>query len=154
VPTPASLSITRAGCCCSTCLTRSFPRARAERDDGSEAGRPRHKPHRRDELHFGRRAAGLGAPNYLKLVIDGKRNLSSDMAERFARACRLNADGTEYFRTLVAFNQASTDEEKNALHARLSKLARFRSAQRLDLVEKATPFRCRVSRIPRSPARR
>jgi uncharacterized protein (TIGR02147 family) len=82
------------------------------------------------------RAAGLGAPNYLKLVIDGKRNLSSDMAERFAHACRLNADGTEYFRTLVQFNQAGTDEERNALHERLSKFARFRSAQRLDLAEK------------------
>lgn len=82
------------------------------------------------------RAAGLGAPNYLKLVIEGKRNLSLDMAERFAHACRLNEEGTEYFRTLVQFNQAGTDEERNALHERLLKFARFRSAQRLDLAEK------------------
>jgi uncharacterized protein (TIGR02147 family) len=82
------------------------------------------------------RAAGLGAPNYLKLVIEGKRNLSSEMAERFARACRLNEDGTEYFRTLVAFNQATTDDERNALHERLTRFARFRASQRLDLAEK------------------
>lgn len=82
------------------------------------------------------RSAGLGAPNYLKLVIDGQRNLSSDMAERFAEACRLNEDGKEYFRALVAFNQAESDEERNALHQRLSRFARFRSAQRLDLAEK------------------
>ncbi len=82
------------------------------------------------------RAAGLGAPNYLKLVIDGKRNLSSEMALRFAKACRLNAEATAYFQTLVAFNQAKTDEERNELHERLSAFPRFRAAQRLELAEK------------------
>jgi uncharacterized protein (TIGR02147 family) len=81
------------------------------------------------------RDAGLGAPNYLKLVIDGKRNLSSEMAERFAKACRLNSDGIEYFRILVAFNQADDDAERNALHEQLSKFARFRAAQRLDVAQ-------------------
>jgi uncharacterized protein (TIGR02147 family) len=82
------------------------------------------------------RAAGLGAPNYLKLVIEGKRNLSAEMAERFARACRLNEEGTDYFRTLVAFNQAETDDERNQLHERLAKFARFRASQRLELAQK------------------
>jgi uncharacterized protein (TIGR02147 family) len=81
------------------------------------------------------RAAGLGAPNYLKLVIDGKRNLSKEMARRFAAACRLNAESTEYFELLVAFNQAEDDAERNLLHERLSRFARFRSAQRLDLAQ-------------------
>lgn len=35
------------------------------------------------------RDAGLGAPNYLKLVIDGKRNPTGEMATRFAAACAL-----------------------------------------------------------------
>jgi uncharacterized protein (TIGR02147 family) len=82
------------------------------------------------------RAAGLGAPNYLKLVIDGKRNLSVEMAERFAGACRLNAEATEYFKLLVAFNHAADDERRNTLHQQLSRFARFRSSQRLDLAEK------------------
>jgi uncharacterized protein (TIGR02147 family) len=82
------------------------------------------------------RVAGLGAPNYLKLVIDGKRNLSAEMAERFARACRLNEESTQYFSLLVAFNQATGDEERNALHESLSRFARFRASQRLDLAEK------------------
>jgi uncharacterized protein (TIGR02147 family) len=81
------------------------------------------------------RAAGLGAPNYLKLVIDGKRNLSKEMAGRFAAACRLNAESTEYFELLVAFNQADNDAERNVLHERLSRFARFRSAQRLDVAQ-------------------
>jgi uncharacterized protein (TIGR02147 family) len=82
------------------------------------------------------RVAGLGAPNYLKLVIDGKRNLSAEMAERFARACRLNEESTQYFTLLVAFNQATDDVERNALHEELSRFARFRSSQRLDLAQK------------------
>jgi uncharacterized protein (TIGR02147 family) len=72
----------------------------------------------------------------LKLVIDGKRNLSSEMAERFAKACHLNADGIEYFRILVAFNQATSDEERNSLHEQLTKFARFRASQRLDVAQK------------------
>lgn len=82
------------------------------------------------------RAAGLGAPNYLKLVIDGKRNLSAEMAERFARACRLNPEATDYFKLLVAFNHAKNDDERNRLHEQLSRFARFRSSQRLELAQK------------------
>jgi uncharacterized protein (TIGR02147 family) len=82
------------------------------------------------------RAAGLGAPNYLKLVIEGKRNLSPDMAERFAHACRLNGESTEYFKALVAFNQAKSDEERNQHHERLARFARFRASQRLDLAQR------------------
>jgi uncharacterized protein (TIGR02147 family) len=81
------------------------------------------------------RVAGLGAPNYLKLVIDGKRNLSREMAARFAAACRLNAESSEYFELLVAFNQADNDEERNGLHEQLSRFARFRSSQRLDVAQ-------------------
>ncbi|HTV19422.1 MAG TPA: TIGR02147 family protein [Polyangiaceae bacterium] len=81
------------------------------------------------------RAAGLGAPNYLKLVIDGKRNLSREMATRFAAACRLNAESTEYFELLVALNQADNDAERNEFHERLSRFARFRSSQRLDVAQ-------------------
>lgn len=82
------------------------------------------------------RAAKLGAPNYLKLVIDGKRNLSPEMAERFAAACKLNEEATAYFKLLVAFDQAESDAERNALHERLSRFARFRASQRLDLDQK------------------
>lgn len=82
------------------------------------------------------RSAGLGAPNYLKLVIEGKRNLSEEMAGRFARACRLNEESTEYFKLLVAFSHATEDAERNALHERLGRFARFRSAQPLELAQK------------------
>jgi|GEM_PF-609728 len=47
------------------------------------------------------RRAGLLSPNYLKLVIDGKRNITHEMAQRFAQALHLTAEGTEYFELLV-----------------------------------------------------
>lgn len=81
------------------------------------------------------KAAGLGAPNYLKLVIEGKRNLSPSMAERFAKACRLNPEATDYFKLLVRFNQAKNDAERNELHERLSAFPRFRAAQSLGVAQ-------------------
>lgn len=82
------------------------------------------------------RAARLGAPNYLKLVIDGERNLSREMAERFAEACRLAGDARGYFLDLVAFNQARTDDVRNEVHSRLCRYPRFRAAQPLELAHK------------------
>lgn len=75
--------------------------------------------------------AGLGSPNYLKLVIDGERNLTPAMAERFARACGLGTQERAYFVALVAFNQAVTSEERSACHATLLGFRRYRDAHRL-----------------------
>lgn len=67
---------------------------------------------------FARRAR-LRSPNYLKLVIDGERNLSARMAERFAAACDLAGEGQRYFLLLVAFNQARSNEARARAHAAL-----------------------------------
>lgn len=78
------------------------------------------------------RRAGLTSPNYLKLVIDAERNLSADMAKRFARACGLSGSRERYFCALVAFNQARTLDERNRLYARLRRSRKAREARRLD----------------------
>jgi uncharacterized protein (TIGR02147 family) len=78
------------------------------------------------------RRAGLTSPNYLKLVIDGERNLSADMAKRFAKACGLKGSRERYFCALVAFNQARTLDERNRLYARLRRSRKAREARRLD----------------------
>lgn len=83
------------------------------------------------------RAAGLGAPNYLQLVIQGRRNLTPDMARRFAETCGLGQDGTDYFVALVAFNQAANMEERNRHYQKLSSFRRYRRAQKLELAEAA-----------------
>jgi hypothetical protein len=73
---------------------------------------------------FSRRAE-LKSPNYLKLVMDGDRNLSADMAKRFATACGLRGDAQRYFIDLVAFGQAQAVAERSAQHARLMAYERF-----------------------------
>jgi uncharacterized protein (TIGR02147 family) len=65
------------------------------------------------------RRAGLRSPNYLKLVIDGDRNLSARMAEQFAQACDLAPEARRYFVLLVAFNQARSSEARAKAHAAL-----------------------------------
>ncbi len=39
--------------------------------------------------HFSKQA-GFGSPNYLKLVMDGKRNLSAEAVFKFAKGLRLD----------------------------------------------------------------
>jgi uncharacterized protein (TIGR02147 family) len=83
------------------------------------------------------RRAGLTSPNYLKLVIDGKRNLSMDMAARFADACGLNGDDLRYFIDLVAFGQATSLAERDQHYTRLTGFQRYQKAHRLDLAHAA-----------------
>ena len=87
---------------------RSYLRALYERRKGRGAS----------YRSFARRA-GLRSPNYLKLVIDGERNLSAAMAERFAKACDLPEEGQRYFAQLVAFNQARSSDARARAHAAL-----------------------------------
>lgn len=81
--------------------------------------------------------AGLRSPNYLKLVIDGDRNLTAEMADRFAIACGLSKDGAAYFKDLVAFNQARNTRERNAQYARLTGHRQYRNEHRLEMAHAA-----------------
>lgn len=81
--------------------------------------------------------AGVSSPNYLKLVIEGKRSLSPKMAERFAHACGLDADGSRYFVALVGFNQAKTSVERAQFYDRLTGFQRYRQAHKLELAHAA-----------------
>jgi uncharacterized protein (TIGR02147 family) len=83
------------------------------------------------------RAAGLGAPNYLKLVIAGDRNLTKAMAKRFAQACGLQGEAADYFEHLVEFNQARSAVKRNASYERLRAFRRYRQAQKLQLAHAA-----------------
>jgi uncharacterized protein (TIGR02147 family) len=77
------------------------------------------------------RRAGLRSSNYLSLVMKGQRDLSSEMAPRFARACGLAKSELELFCELVAYGQAKTTEEKQRALARLARFRKFREAHHL-----------------------
>jgi uncharacterized protein (TIGR02147 family) len=76
--------------------------------------------------------AGLRSPNFLKLVIEGQRNLGPDSVGRFADALGLEAADRAFFADLVAFNQAQTMSEKNRAFERIAASRRFRRARRID----------------------
>lgn len=72
------------------------------------------------------RLIGLKSASYLKHIIDGDRNLSEEMALRFASGLSLKGDALEYFVELVQFNQAQTIDARLRAHQRLRGFARHR----------------------------
>lgn len=65
-------------------------------------------------------AANIKSPNYLKMIIEGKRNLSDDMIGKFGKALGFMKEQTEEFRLLVQFTQATDPAERNMYLKRLS----------------------------------
>jgi len=78
------------------------------------------------------RRAGMTSPNFLKLVIDGKRNLTSASSERFATALELSSSETAFFRELVGFGQARTAAEKNRHFERIGTYRQHRAVCALE----------------------
>jgi uncharacterized protein (TIGR02147 family) len=81
--------------------------------------------------YFARRA-GHTSPNFLKLVIEGKRNLGPSSVTAFARALELDAEEAAFFAELVAYGQAKSDEAKNRHLSRIMAARNYRKAGRIE----------------------
>ena len=57
--------------------------------------------------------AGFKSPNFLKLVIDGRRNLTEKSIPKVSKALRMSKAEEEFFTPLVFFNQSSSMKEKS-----------------------------------------
>ncbi len=75
--------------------------------------------------------AGFKARDYLLRVMNGKRNLSPTGANQLCKLFRFSEKQSEYFHTLVLFNQAGTTLEKEELLVRLSTMQKYGKHQRL-----------------------
>lgn len=64
--------------------------------------------------------AGFRSSNYVLLVIQGKRNISSEAILKIAKALKLKKKESEFFENLVRFNQAKTDEERNFYYSKIA----------------------------------
>lgn len=73
-------------------------------------------------------AADIKSPNYLKLIIDGERNLSPVTVRKFARAMNCDKRESDEFALLVEYGQASDPLEKNR---HLRRLGEFRMKRRV-----------------------
>jgi uncharacterized protein (TIGR02147 family) len=67
--------------------------------------------------------ADIKSPVFLKLVIDGKRNLTAKAVEKFNTALKFKDKEATYFRHLVFFNQAKTSAEKQEHYLVLKSMA-------------------------------
>lgn len=78
------------------------------------------------------RLAGFSSPVFIKLVMDGKSNLSEKSIARLVIALNLNASESAYFETLVQFNQSRSFDKKKELFEKLRSLAEESSVKVLD----------------------
>ncbi len=81
---------------------------------------------------FFSRLAGLKSPNFLKLVMDGERNLGPETVPKFSHAMGLSGEAATFFADLVTFTQADSVADKNRAFERISASRRFRSARRIE----------------------
>ncbi len=75
------------------------------------------------------KAAGYSSPVFLKLVCDGKSNLSEVGVERVASAMDLVGIDLRYFRLLVAFNQEKDSTKKKSIFKEMRALAKENSME-------------------------
>jgi uncharacterized protein (TIGR02147 family) len=68
--------------------------------------------------------AGITSPSFLKQIISAERNLTEKAVEKFLIPLKLNKKEAQYFRSLVHFNQAKTNEEKNLHYKSLRDIAK------------------------------
>lgn len=73
------------------------------------------------------KSAGYSSPVFLKLVCDGKSNLSQVGVERVAAAMGLVGVDRQYFRLLVTFNQEKDSAAKKQAFAEMRQLAKDNS---------------------------
>src|SRR6478735_304809 len=96
------------------------------------------KERRRGFSHraFSRRV-GLGSPNHLKRVMDGERNLTLEMAARFAEALGLTGEAADYFVQLVRLGQAKSSLERSRAYEKLTTFKAYRRTRKLDIAHAA-----------------
>jgi uncharacterized protein (TIGR02147 family) len=57
--------------------------------------------------------AGFKSKSFIKLVIDGKKNLTADSIQKLNNVLKLNDKSFSYFCDLIAFNQTSSIQQRN-----------------------------------------
>ena len=72
-------------------------------------------------LRFFAEKAGLSSHAHLKLTIDGKRNITKNTVVKLIHGLGLESQRAAYFESLVFFNQAQTDADKQVYYAQLLK---------------------------------
>ncbi len=78
------------------------------------------------------RLAGFSSPNFLQQVIQRKRNLGSANTLATAKAFKLNRHETDFFQSLIGYDQARDLDEKNHFYQKIAKNKRYSTVKTLD----------------------
>lgn len=83
-------------------------------------------------LRFFAEKAGLSSHAHLKLTIDGKRNITKGTVLKLIQGLGLEKQRAAYFESLVFFNQAQNDTEKQVYYAQLLKASPRSKLHKMD----------------------
>ena len=76
--------------------------------------------------------AGFKSVNFIKFVMEGKRNLTDESIAKLAIGLKLNKQETEFFRNLVYFTQATNHELKDRYYKDLLQSKKFNKLKPMD----------------------
>jgi uncharacterized protein (TIGR02147 family) len=86
-------------------------------------------------LRFFAEKAGLSSHAHLKLTIDGKRNITKNTVVKLIHGLGLQNQRAAYFESLVFFNQAQTDADKQVYYAQLLKASPRSKLHKMDAAQ-------------------
>ncbi|NLD37291.1 MAG: TIGR02147 family protein [Desulfatiglans sp.] len=72
------------------------------------------------------------SPNFLKLIIDGKRNLSNEGTGKVAKGFEFKKQEREYFENLVFMNQASSHDDKDYYYKKMMTVNGYLKSHKID----------------------
>lgn len=76
--------------------------------------------------------AGYTSPNFLKLVIDGKRNLSEESIHKFAEVFKLGRKEKRFFELMVHYNQTGDSHRRQQYYQQLLEFPEYRNTHQLE----------------------
>lgn len=80
--------------------------------------------------YFAQRA-GFSSGSFLKLVMDGKRNLTNESISKVSKGFKLNKQEYQFFEKLVFMNQASTHEIRNDYYKQMLAMKAYTKVNRI-----------------------
>jgi uncharacterized protein (TIGR02147 family) len=83
-------------------------------------------------FRFFSKQAGFSSPNYLKMVMDGDRNLTQASTLKFIQGLKLGKDEAEFFENLVHYTQADSLQDKNFYYERLASSKAYLTLHQLE----------------------
>lgn len=80
---------------------------------------------------FWAKSCGFSSPNFIKLVVEGKRNLSNESINKVADGFSLDYKARDFFESMVLMNQASCHKEKDRYYRKMLAVKEYSKISRL-----------------------